>query len=265
MKRLLFTVFAMLCLLGCDSDQNTANDEIQDTLVNTSTSLKGKKAKIDVCHKGRIINVSVNALGGHQGHGDAMDMDGDGYFDIENDCSEVDCDDTNAAVNPRVEEIVYNGVDDDCNPATLDDDLDGDGVPSADDCDDTDPTVFLGAEEICGNGIDDDCDGLIDSDDDDCCQSPSPNELIGQWTGPYSPNPSLYVSMVIEDCTATVDLISCGAWSMDFLSANGGSYGVFLTPIGNCFTNPNWTLELNGTTLKITNSNNIVYAILEKQ
>lgn len=45
-------------------------------------------------HKGQIINVSVNSLKGHQGHGDAIDMDGDGYSDIENSCSEVDCDDT---------------------------------------------------------------------------------------------------------------------------------------------------------------------------
>jgi len=232
MKKLLFTVFALLFLMGCDSDQNTANDELQDTLENTSTSLKGKKAKIDVCHYSaeddswHLINVNLNAWSAHESHGDVRldDQDGDGYVP-DNEC----------------------------------------GFGDMGDCDDNEVSINPGAEEICGNGIDDDCDGLIDSDDDDCCQSPSPNELIGEWSGPYSPNPNLNVSMVIEDCSATVDLSSCGAWSMDFLSANGGSYGVFLTPIGNCFTNPNWTLELNGTTLKITNSNNIVYAILEKQ
>ncbi len=43
------------------------------------------------------------------------DSDGDGYA-IEID----DCDDTNAAINPGAVEVVYNGVDDDCDPATLD-------------------------------------------------------------------------------------------------------------------------------------------------
>jgi hypothetical protein len=58
-------------------------------------------------------------------------------------------------------EVPYNGVDDDCDPATPDDDLDGDGSAVAEDCDDDDPAVHPGATEEC-NGVDDDCDGVTD-------------------------------------------------------------------------------------------------------
>ncbi len=58
-------------------------------------------------------------------------------------------------------ELPYNRLDDDCDPSTLDDDLDQDGHPVAEDCDDDDPAVHPGATEVC-NARDDDCDGTID-------------------------------------------------------------------------------------------------------
>ncbi len=40
-------------------------------------------------------------------------------------------------------EVPYDGVDNDCDPATPDDDLDGDGFPVAEDCDDQDEAIHL--------------------------------------------------------------------------------------------------------------------------
>ena len=99
----------------------------------------------------------------------------------------VECDDTDAAVNPAASEVC-NGIDDNCDgltdPESATDaltwyaDVDGDtfgdaaatalgcGTPSgyvadATDCDDTDAAVFPGATELC-NGLDDDCDAVVD-------------------------------------------------------------------------------------------------------
>jgi len=71
-------------------------------------------------------------------------------------------------VNPcnPMTEIPYNGLDDDCDAATADDDLDGDGFVLADDCDDNNAAVNPGQTEIINNGIDDDCNGAtFDSGD----------------------------------------------------------------------------------------------------
>ncbi len=81
------------------------------------------------------------------------DIDQDGYL------SDVDCDDTNPDVNPNAMEIIYNGIDDDCNPLTLDDDIDQDGFLVEDDCDDNNPDINPDAEDIPNNGVDEDCDG----------------------------------------------------------------------------------------------------------
>lgn len=83
-----------------------------------------------------------------------IDEDEDGYS------VEDDCDDSNPEVNPGQEEIPYNGLDDDCNSSTLDDDLDQDGFLLVDDCDDSNPNINPDVEEIPDNGIDEDCDGM---------------------------------------------------------------------------------------------------------
>ena len=83
-----------------------------------------------------------------------LDEDGDGYSVDE------DCDDLDDNVNPGLTEIPYNGLNDDCDVSTLDDDLDQDGFLLADDCDDNNDEINPDAQETANNGIDEDCDGM---------------------------------------------------------------------------------------------------------
>ena len=134
-----------------------------------------------------------------------IDLDGDGWGDLSattEACTEPvgyatdpgDCNDGNANISPDATEVC-NGVDDDCDDATDDEDpsvdlttgstfytdTDTDGfgdpatatvaciapagtVPDASDCDDGNQHVNPLATEVC-NGIDDDCDSAIDDDD----------------------------------------------------------------------------------------------------
>jgi len=52
-----------------------------------------------------------------------------------------------------IDEIPYNGIDDDCDIETLDDDLDQDGFILLNDCDDENPAINPDAEEIPNNVI----------------------------------------------------------------------------------------------------------------
>ena len=90
MKKLIFLLLVFAGFMACENE--SIQELPQETSVTEDMTAR-QSGKVDVCHKGNIISVSVNALSAHQGHGDAIDMDGDGYFDIENDCSDVDCDD----------------------------------------------------------------------------------------------------------------------------------------------------------------------------
>ena len=98
------------------------------------------------------------------------DADGDGYGTDSPPAgvdAGTDCDDTDTAVAPEgVTESPYDGVDNDCDPASLDDDLDEDGYVLADDCDDGDAAISPAATEICDAGdVDEDCNGVADDAD----------------------------------------------------------------------------------------------------
>jgi hypothetical protein len=101
------------------------------------------------------------------GSEDCIDNDGDGYG-VGTSCVGEDCDDNNSAVNPGEDEIPYDGLNNDCDSATVDDDLDGDGYLVAVDCDDTDEEIHPGAEEVCTDGVDNDCDQKTDAGDEAC-------------------------------------------------------------------------------------------------
>ena len=102
---------------------------------------------------------SFSGGGGGIGTFKFPDQDGDGYSSTD------DCDDLNQHVNPGLNEIPYDGIDNDCNPLTLDDDLDGDGFPLAEDCDDLNQDINPNVDEIIYDGLDNDCNPLTLDDD----------------------------------------------------------------------------------------------------
>ena len=104
-----------------------------------------------------LLILLVAACGDKDDTGSVVDLDGDGFG------ASIDCDDSNASVNPDAPEQPYDGVDNDCDGTTLDDDLDGDGYIGEQDCDDDDPDAFPGGVEYC-DGVDNDCDGDVDEE-----------------------------------------------------------------------------------------------------
>jgi len=68
---LIFTILSLL-IISCTKDEVIQNDQFTDDL---TLDIRGDK--IDVCHNGNIINVSINALPAHRAHGDAVDLDGE--------------------------------------------------------------------------------------------------------------------------------------------------------------------------------------------
>lgn len=90
MKKTIFLFAGILILASC-SNESVLTDQVEQNLSSFSSSV----IKVNVCHgnAGEII-IGENAVQTHIDHGDAVDADGDGYYDKENPCSEIDCDDT---------------------------------------------------------------------------------------------------------------------------------------------------------------------------
>jgi V8-like Glu-specific endopeptidase len=98
-----------------------------------------------------------------------QDADGDGYDDAA--CGGSDCDDGDYFVNPGVDEVCGDSIDNNCD-GNIDEgctscpDADGDGYDDeacgGTDCDDGDFFVNPGVDEVCDDSIDNNCDGNID-------------------------------------------------------------------------------------------------------
>ena len=82
-----------------------------------------------------------------------VDSDGDGFT------ATVDCDDTDASINPAALEILGNEIDENCDGTIVLRDADNDGFYSDVDCNDFNFFAWPGAPEIPDNGIDEDCNG----------------------------------------------------------------------------------------------------------
>ncbi|MCB0549500.1 MAG: DUF1566 domain-containing protein [Phaeodactylibacter sp.] len=94
MKKFLLPLLGFVFLISCGKESTTDLQPEQENYENGSATTRSSN-KRDVCHNGNIINININAISAHQAHGDAVDMDGDGFFNMENDCGmPVDCDDT---------------------------------------------------------------------------------------------------------------------------------------------------------------------------
>jgi hypothetical protein len=201
--------------------------------VSTLSSLALAGSKVDVCHKGKLLNVSSSAVSAHLGHGDSLpaiwflDTDGDGYGDPlagTSACSQPagtvandeDCDPDDALVNPGATEVC-NGFDDDCDgssdgPDALDAgtwyvDLDGDGFGDPGDSE-------LACAQPAGTSADaGDCDDL----------DPAVNPAAPETCSPGD-----------DDCDGLVDegdAVDAGTWYAD---EDGDGYGDASSSVSAC-------------------------------
>ena len=147
--------------------------------------------------------------------GGLADADADGYF------GDMDCDDNDPYVNPGMEEICNDFMDNNCN-GQLDEgcgggetDNDNDGFSMTSDCNDNDATINPNAMEICGDSIDNNCNilidegcggGLIDFDMDGYYSNSDCNDMD------YMINPGMpeiCADMMDNNCNGVVDEEGC--------------------------------------------------------
>lgn len=113
MRKLLLPLLAILFFTACKKQITKENVAVINP---TQDVFAGRGTKVNVCHNNGVeIVIDSAAVNAHIAHGDAVDMDDDGYFNITNPCSSTDCNDNNPAINPGVTEICGNNIDDNCN------------------------------------------------------------------------------------------------------------------------------------------------------
>lgn len=164
-----------------------------------------------------------------------IDLDGDGVQ------GGLDCDDEDAAISPRMPEIPYDGLDQDCSGADLVD-VDGDGATSelvgGPDCDDQDPSRAPTRVEIVNDGIDQDCSGAdaVDADGDgfvagqEDCDDSSPDTHVGALE---------LIDLSDNDCDGQIDEVPySGVYNLMQLpsiltsTTPGAQFGFNLSPGG---------------------------------
>jgi len=210
MKNLLLPLLFLLFLISCEKESSA--DLVSEENISEDSSLTNRSSnKRDVCHNGNIININVNAIPAHQAHGDAVDMDEDGYFDIDNSCSETDCDDSNDAINPGAEEICGNNFDDNCDGQIDEDCCTGVEI-------DFDGPLFVALEDEVGSytwqGAIDACAAKAEAEGCDW-YLPSKNELnalYGERNNIGGFDPTYYWSSTESDVN--------GAWRQNFIIGN---------------------------------------------
>ncbi|MBX2942966.1 MAG: thrombospondin type 3 repeat-containing protein [Cyclobacteriaceae bacterium] len=208
---------------------DTDGDGIGDNSDNCPSDANADQADADSDGIGDVCDICI----GIDGTGDA---DGDGY------CASVDCDDTNASINPGAVDIAGSGIDSNCDGSYLwYVDADGDGYGSsatvsstnaspgagesatADDCDDLVATTNPAGIDVAGSGIDSNCDGnylwYVDADGD----------TYGSMVTASSTNasPGVGESATSDDCDDTNALINPGAVDVAGSGIDANCDGIF--------------------------------------
>ncbi len=111
MNKFLFPLFVILLLAACQDE--AISPAVSGSNQRIETRSTGNQ--VSVCHNGNNIHINSNAVPAHQAHGDAVDLDDDGYFDLANACgSGVDCNDNDPAIYPGAAEVWEDGIDNNC-------------------------------------------------------------------------------------------------------------------------------------------------------